>query len=99
MQTIPLFQSPLSPSAFNYLCSPIRLVKPLYEKSTQAGYESLDNHDGHDIAFDSSYLLYLLIKPEIFEVAIWKMGSNNPRTAILYSCHGLHCHHQLERPN
>ena len=47
------------------------LVKPLYDKSTQAGYESMDNHDGHDIAFDSSDLLYLLTQPEIFEVTIW----------------------------
>ena len=66
MQTIPLFQSPLSPSGFNYPHSPIRLVKPLYEQSAQAGYESMDNHDGHDIAFDSSHLLYLLTKSEIF---------------------------------
>lgn len=47
------------------------MVKPLYEKSTQAGYESMDNHDGDDITFDSGHLLYLLSQPEIFEVAIW----------------------------
>lgn len=45
------------------------MVKPLYEKSTQADYESLDYHDGHDYTFDSSHLLYLLIEPEIFEVS------------------------------
>lgn len=69
MQTTPLFQSPLSLCGFNRPYYPIDLVKPLYEKSTQADYESLDYHDGHDYTFDSSHLLYLLIEPEIFEVS------------------------------
>ena len=47
------------------------LVKPLYDNSAQAYYESMDNHDGYDIASDSSHLLYLLTQPEIFEVTIW----------------------------
>lgn len=48
------------------------MVKPLYEKSTQADYDSLDyhdGHDGHDYTPDSSHLLYLLVEPEIFEVS------------------------------
>ena len=31
----------------------------------------MDNHDGHDITFDTSHLLYLLTQSEIFEVTIW----------------------------
>ena len=72
MQTIPLFQSPPILCGFNRPYYPIELVKPLYEKSTQADYDSLDyhdGHDGHDYTLDSSHLLYLLVEPEIFEVS------------------------------
>ena len=73
------------------------MVKPLYEQSPQAGYESMDNHDEHDTAIDSSDLLYFLLKSKVFEITLRKMDADDSRTTVLYPRHGVHRYHQLER--
>jgi hypothetical protein len=58
----------------------------------------MDNHDEHDIAIDSSYLLSFLLESKVFEVTIWEMDADDSRAAILHPRYGIHRHHQLERP-